>query len=594
MPVLTSPIAAQLRAESPGPIVARGTAPKDNARAKKLLQRWGELKTLRSPWEYYWQEVNDLVRPNTQAFQQSYTQGAPRTRKIFEGTAMLACAECAAGIQGMTCNAQERWFNVTAYDKQLVEDDDALLWMEIVSDIIYMHLSFPKSGFNTSISEVLQDEVAYGTGCIYSYWKDEAGQMRFRTFPLASCYIAEDEDGNVDTLFRTEKFTCRQAEQKWGEGNLPKRIYEQCKEKPDTTFTFMHCVYPRTDRNPGLPDNMNMAWVSEWMWIGDSPNQTGAVISQTSADGEPVIVEEGGYNEFCYQVPRWKKISGETYGRSPAQDAMPDIKTIQSMTRITLIAAEKVIDPPILIPDDGFVSPFKTVPGSLIKYEASLANGDIRNMVVPLETRGNIGIGTDLIERYSDRIERAFHVDQFRAARKKERQSVPEIQDDRGQQMQMLAPILARQEPELFGPLVMRVWRCLKRAGQIPPAPRSMLGAQLHLEFTSQAARAQMFGKAAVIPQFLQALTPLAQVNQAVMDVIDTDESARQLAEAMDITRKVIRSKRDIGQIRQKRQQDQDAQQAAANGAQMASAAKDLATAKATGEGVAPGQTAPQ
>jgi hypothetical protein len=550
----------------------------NKALAKELVARWRELKTIRTPWEYYWQEVNDLVRPNTQAFQQSFTQGAPRTRKVYDGTAMLDACESAAGIQGLLCNPAERWFNTMTWDKQLIEDDDALMWLEIVSDLMYMHMSLPMAAFNPSMSETLTDEISYGTGCLYSEWVDALGQMRFRTFPLASIYIAEDPYDRVDTVFRTFSYTARQAFKVWGD-KTPVLIKKMASEKPESKFNFLHCVFPREERNPRLPNNLNMKYASFWVWLGTGPDTSGSVNSYILEQGDPVNINEGGYSTFPYQVPRFQKIAGETYGRSPAQTVMPDIKTLQTMARTILVAAEKIIDPPILIPDDGFVSPFKTVPGSIIKYEASLG-GDIRNLVVPLETRGNIGIGTDLMDKYTDRIDRAFFIDLFRATRKKERQSVPEVQDDRSQQMNLLAPILGRHEPELMGPLLHRVFDCVRQAGILPRAPAILRGKALRFEFTSQAARAQTFGKASVIPQLIQALTPLAQINQGVMDVLDTDEAARQLADALDVTRKVIRSKRDIATIRQQRKQQQDQTNAATNGAQMAAAAKDLASAK--------------
>lgn len=575
------------RTTTPSDPALKTALPKDNSLAKRLVARWKELKAIRMPYEYYWQEVNDLVRPNTQAFQQSFTQGAPRTRKIYDGTAMLAASEAAAGIQGLTCNPSERWFNVSAWNKELIEDDDSLLWMEIVSDLIYMQMSFPNAGFNPSITEVLTDCMGYGTGILYSEFVEEIKQMRYQTYPLASCYVSENAYKKIDTLFRVEQYTARQAVELWPD-NCPAKIVEMAEKKPESTYTFLHIVMPRKTRNPNALDKLNMKFASYWMWIGGPPNQSGSV-SGYAPDGEPEIITEGGYNTFPYQVPRFIRITGETYGRSPAQNVMPDIKTLQTMTRVVLVAAEKIIDPPILIPDDGFVSPFKTVPGSIIKYEASVG-GDIRNQVVPLETRGNIGIGTDMMDRYTDRIERAFFIDLFRAQRKKERQSVPEVQDDRGQQMNLLAPIISRFEPEMFGPLVHRTWDCLKRSGMIPKAPRLMRGAKLKLEFTSQAARAQSFGRAMVIPQLLQALTPLAQIDPSVMDVIDTDESARQLADALDVTRKIIRTKRNIGAIRARRQQQQQQTQAAQNGLAMSQAANQLAQAKQTAQTPPPQQ----
>jgi hypothetical protein len=65
----------------------------------------------------------------------------------------------------------------------------------------------------------------------------------------------------------------------------------------------------------------------------------------------------------------------------------------------------------------------------------------------------------DMIRMYRDTINRSFFVDQIIRQEKKERQSVTEIQDTRGQMLNQLAPLINRMESEYIGP-EMRLSRC--------------------------------------------------------------------------------------------------------------------------------------
>jgi hypothetical protein len=93
---------------------------------------------------------------------------------------------------------------------------------------------------------------------------------------------------------------------------------------------------------------------------------------------ESVYYEEGsldelsvsGFKEFPFVVPRYLKASHEIYGRSPAMTALPDVKMLNEMAKTTIKAAQKQVDPPLLVPDDGFILPVRTVPGGLNFYRS--------------------------------------------------------------------------------------------------------------------------------------------------------------------------------------------------------------------------------
>jgi hypothetical protein len=77
-----------------------------------------------------------------------------------------------------------------------------------------------------------------------------------------------------------------------------------------------------------------------------------------------------GYDDFPFMVPRFVKDSVSIYGRSPAMTALPDVKMLNKMSETTIRAAQKQVDPPLMAPDDGFMLPIRTTPGSLNFYRA--------------------------------------------------------------------------------------------------------------------------------------------------------------------------------------------------------------------------------
>ena len=541
---------------------------------------WAERQTFQTQW----QEVVDLVRPNAKYFMRDGYQGDRRTLRIYDATAVLACGELAGGLQSYLVNPSERWFNYVVKDPKgtssdtLMQDDDVLLWLEIVSDIIYTYYSFPRTAFNPTINELFGDLAAFGTSGMYQDWDYDTEQLRFRTIPLADMFIDENGHGMVDTIYRCVFYTYRRAKQVFGEDLPAKLIKDGEKEGMDgrKKYKFLHVVEPNEsyDRRQlmtqptGKGKVSNMPYKSVWVWLegGD----------QVTPSGSPCIIgdREKGFRTNPYVTPRWQKVPNEVYGRSPAIDLLPTIKMLNASSRVLIGASEKVIDPPILVPDDNFLGPIRTLPGALIKYDSTTPN--IRDRVVPLETKANIPVGREFIKDLQDVIDRGFHLDYLRAERKKERQSVQEIHDDRDEMLRLLAPILGRQEAELLGQTLSRTYNILNMEGKIPPCPHKIRHMRVFPEYVSPAARAQSGSRALEIGQFMQDILPYTQLDPNIADIVDTDEAARQIAIARDITRRVIRNKRDIDKIRKQRQAQQQMQQMAQVGEQASSAIKNL------------------
>lgn len=542
----------------------------EDAQFDLLAKRFEVMQSARAPWHQHWQDIRYLVNPDATDFNRSGYQGDRRTEFIFDGTAPWALEQLASGLHSFLTSPNDRWFNLNVENYDFMSDDQALLWLESVADILYTEYSKSVANLNDSLHEGYQELGSFGTAVIHQYYNLKKDCLTFRAYPLAHCYCSENSDGMVDTLYRESMMSTRQIEQEF-----PKHTAEKIKKEKnqDKEWTVVHAVFPRSDRNMMKYNQKNKKFASFYF-----------------CKEAKAILSESGFDMFPYHVPRWLKRAGEVYGRSPAMNCLPDIKLVNAMEKVGLKAVQKIVDPPLLVPNEGFMLPISTVPGGLIYYEAGLGDNQ---MIKPLETKGRVDIGEEKLKQKRDHIMRCFYADWIEREKKKERQTTTEIMDDRSEMLQLMAPILGRLQTELLGPMLALSYSLMQANNRIPLSPSSLQRKKLKIEYVSPAARAQYASKAASIRNFTQELIPLAQISPEIMDNIDPDAYAQEMAKIQDVSRKILRPAKDVAAIRQQRNQMQQAQQLAQAAQPAAQAVKDLATARASGGmGAMPGMEA--
>lgn len=528
----------------------------------QLNNRFERLRSDRHRWENHWQEIRELVNPDAMDFTRASTGGEKRTEQIFDGTAPWALEQLASGLQSFLTSPSDRWFTLCVKDYPDYEaEPEILAWLEMVSDAIFQIYSDPRVNFPDSIHESYQDLGSFGTSVLYQDWDENDGHVTFKSFSLADCYILENSKGMVDTLYRKVNWSLRQIKQEFGEEVLNQKMKDE--KDQDKMYEPVHAVFPRMDRVPGKMNKQNKKFGSYWF-----------------LPSEKLVLRESGFSEFPYHCPRWTKRAGEVYGRSPAMTCLPDIKLLNAMEKVMIKSAQKLADPPLLVPSDGFTLPIKTAPSSLIFFEAGLAQQD---MLKPLETRARPEIAEEKMAQKRQHILRSFYADWITREKKRERQSATEIMDDREEMLQLMAPILGRLQTELLGPLIARTYNFLKEKRKLPPTPILLQRRSLYVGYKSPAAKAQLATKGVAIRRFTQELIPLAQIDPTIMDVLHPDKYAAELAVYMDVSRKILRTPEELEELRDKREKAQQMQQLTEVAGPASQAIKNIADAKEKG-----------
>lgn len=522
------------------------------------IDRLGKLKQIRSPWENTWQDCTDFVNPRRGDFNAQRSQG-DRTRfdKVYDSTAPLANEQLAAGLHGYLTAPSETWFTLILEKMREEEDEQTQMWLQGVVDMMFREVFHsPNSNFGSMIHELYLDLGSYGTGVLYV--EDKPGRpINFRTYHLAECYIAENAEGAVDTLYRQYKHSGRQLVQMYKD-KLPEKFIENVYKDPHKEYTCIHAVEPRDTFNPDSKLAKNMPWMSAYI-----------------LEEEKLVLNVGGFNEFPYMVPRWTKTAGEVYGRSPAMTAMPDIKMINEMSKTVIKAAQKATDPPLLVPDDGFMLPLRTIPGGLNYYRSGT-----QDKVMPLIEGVRPDIGLEFIDSRRTHVLKTFHVD-WMQMREGPSMTATEVLQRQEERMRLMGPMVGRLQFELLGPMIDRVFNIMARRKMLPPPPPAIEGRNMRIDYVSPVARAQKTQQLFSFTRLLEALVPLGNIKPEVFDNIDADGTVRWAAKLLDAPLETLLSVEKLQAMRQQRSDQQAEMAEVARGREMAATAKDAANAAA-------------
>lgn len=528
-------------------------------RSDFLISRFDRLKADRQVFESHWQEVTKYVLPMKDDVTKKSAPGEKHGLMILDNTAIQSNELLAGFLHGFLTNPSEKWFEYTTGDQKLDEDDDVRLYLQQCENRTMNVLI--NSNFQTEVHEMYLDLGSVGTAPM-SIEEDDKMVVRFTSRPVAQCVIDEDHRGEIDTVIREWNPSVREIHGLFGDEALDERMQKELVDCPEKTYCILHGIFPVDDyRRRKLKPKKALPFISLYVM----------------REGKRVL-REGGFNEFPWVSPRWSKLSGEKYGRSPGMIALPEAKLINKMAETVIKGAQKVVDPPLQLPSDGFILPINTKPGGLVfKMGGTGAGDDIK----PILNDARIDFGNEVMEGVRKRIRDAFYQNELMLSNNLPQQTATEVQARMDQKNRFLGPLLGRQQNEFLRPLIDRVFAIMLRRRLFDEPPQKLSGRRIDVRYSSAIAQVQRANTAAAIQRTVAAAAPFMQMDPTVADLFDGEEAVREIARVMGSPQRIIRKREDIEGIRQARQQAQQQQAQVAQGAAVADINMKDAKAKA-------------
>lgn len=518
--------------------------------AKVLKSNLSRLQELRSTWESHWQECASYMQPRKAEINVERQRGDKRNIQIFDSTAIHALELLSASLHGTLTSSANRWFALRFKEDVLNSSDEAKEWLE--DSVNKMYDAFGRSNFQQEIFETYNDLICFGTSGLMIE-EDQEDVIRFSARHIKEIFIQENKKGIIDTIYRRFKLPAQAAVDKFGLENLSKEYQNTFQKKPFEEVEIVHVVRPRTIYNRSKLDKKNMPFQSIYFEYGSGH-----------------IISIGGFRENPYVVPRYLKASTEVYGRSPAMNALPDVKVLNKMVETSLKAAAKQVDPPLLIPDDGMIAPIRMSAGSLNYYRSGS-----RDKIEPLNIGQNTSVTLNAENQRRDAIAKVFHVDQLLVTENRN-MTATEVLQRNEEKMRILGPVLGRLQSELLEPMILRVFNIMLRNKMFTEAPQVLANQEIKIEFVSPMALAQ---KSQELQSLMRGLELFAQIGQVapVQDYIDENGLVKEIIKILGLPAKMIKSDSQVAQLREERQMQQQQQMQMAQAMQESEVARNAA-----------------
>jgi len=507
------------------------------SRARKILDLHKEMKNCpsRGNWENLWHECMYFSLPNKDRVYdwKSGVNGEDKYGKLYDSSAAHFNELLASAFHGMLTNPATFWFGLTPSDREMAKIPAVRDYLQRL--VRKIHGILDNSNFHTEIHELYLDLGSPATG-VFLIDEDDEDVVRFRAEPIFKYYLKENFKGEVDTVSCEMQLTVRQMIQKFGEKNLPKEIKNDLQNVMEEKFLVVQMIMPRKEAKRSNLGPKNRPIASYY------------VVHEYEH-----IVKESGFSKWPMATPRFMKSAGEVYGRSPSMKALPDIKMINAMMQTVIRAGQKVVDPPLMVPDDGILGRINTTPGGLNPYRSGT-----KDLIIPLETKGNPGIGLDMASDVRERIKQAFYIDQLQL-REGPQMTATEVNQRTEEHLRLLGPILGRLHHELLKPTIARIIDIMKKKNLLPGGiPPELQDIDVEVHFTSQIAKAQRMGEAQGLNTFMSLMANMMQIDPSVYDMVDPEGLVRLNAEIYGVSEEIFRKPEEVEALREQRAQEEE------------------------------------
>lgn len=499
---------------------------------KAVKKRFDRLWAKDGNWRSTWQELADYVLPRISNIIAKTTPGEKLTTKLYDSEAVKANNDLASALAGSMTSPVIRWFSLVARDARVNDMYDVRLWLDEVETALYFAIQ--QSNFSSQIAEFFTLLPCFGTAGMQIEEKQGTKPgfrgLQFKTLSPGSYVIAEDAEGNVNTVITKFELSLSAAASVFGAENLSEKLRDKLAADSDQMVTFLHAVYPDDNPDPRVGKTVKSCYVEY--------------------DTQHAVAEDGFF-EFPYIVVRWAKDGSEVWGRGPGFIALPDIKTLNTAVRLRLKSWAKQVDPPMMMLDDGVIGQPRSTPGALNIVRA-------KDALTPMENGARVDFAIQQEDRLSMKIRNVFYADRVNLPTK-QYMTAYEVQALREQMQTLLGPTTPRIEYEGLSRILARVFGIMLRAGAIPPPPAAILqlGTPVDIRYEGPLARAQRGGDTVAIQTVLQTTAPILQLDPSVADNFDFDEIVRQVGRTAGIPAKVLRDADQVAQIRQSRAEAQ-------------------------------------
>lgn len=486
------------------------------------MRLYDEMKNERATWLPVWKDLSAYLAP-TRGFFDGQTPNHGRRvdhKTLLDSDPCLAVEVLCAGMMSGLTSPSRGWFDLSLSPEELMELPGAREWVFDVKK--RLEDVFAKSNIYGVLHGFYQEIAVFGTAAFLLEEDREKG-VRCRPFTIGEYCLGTDANGRVNRFGREFFMTAAQLKETFGLQALPPAVRRACESgQTGSWHKVFHLILPNPSYDPAKQDNRRMPFTSVHFM-----------------EGGPIL-RQSGYREFPVIAARWEvKNASDSYGRGPGWKCLGDVKMLQKMQKTKLVALDKSTNPPMMV-STGVQGEVNLLPGGITRY-----NGTTDAAVKPAYlVQPDLNALEASIAQVRSSIRAQFFADVFLSlsGQNYANMTAAEVAERRQEKMLVLGPVLERLKNELLDPLIDRAFNLLARQGLLPPAPQSVQGLEMKVEYVSMIAQAQKAAGLSALTQGLAYAANVAAARPEVLERVDYECALEEGLKALGVAPALLKS----------------------------------------------------
>lgn len=501
---------------------------------EKISKRLGAAKNNKKNWESHLDECYDYALPERSVVTKKARGSKVRT-KIFDDTAVEALEDYANRMSSQLVPAGSNWMKLASgSDIPKEQKDEVNIFLEESTETTFSHIH--SSNFQSQVSEAFLD-LGVSTGCLLVEPGDGIqSSLNFRSIPLPELICEKSSRGIIETVWREFKVPVKDIKENWPAAKLTATLEQTLQDKPETEIDLVEGIVKVKD--------------GEYQSVLMYPKEKDFLYN--------FLMD---YNP--YVVFRESTMPGETYGRGRVMKQLNNIKTLNAMMEDYLKGLSVQANPMFTATDDGIINPstIRIKPGAIIPVGSNdNANPTLRS----LQVSSNPQLLEFAVRGLQDTIRKSFLSKPFGNIEDTPVRSATEMSMRNAELASASLASSSRIQSELLERIVSNCVNILKKAGKLPDF--RVNGREVKIKFVNPATRQQDESTLAAYSRFIeiaQAFPP-----EMIMQNIKVDMIPEEIAQALGLPNKVVRTASEKMQIQQQQQMAAQQQMAMEQGGQ--------------------------
>lgn len=517
---------------------------------ENTLAVYHKLKQDKTAQLTLWQEIQDFMYPNGEQLTR-YTRANNNRRQIFDDTGERSLDVFAKNLSAIMANPANKFIGFQPEDIKLLDDREVQLFCDDAQRKVLAVFNNPRNRFYDNFYSTVKIIGALGTGSLFIDSDDE-DVAKFRSVGPKNIDFTEDFAGNVENVYFEKEFTVDQIKSKgWKMPPLAEKL------KGDEKVKVLRCIKKNQNYDIKSIKPEDRKYKSEYYLLDYN-----------------YLLDTKFFNTLPTPVGRWDRLDGEKWGDSPARVALANVKLCNVTDKFMTVAMEKILSPQIIVSSESKFGKLNTSTGTVLSVRGSVNDGYRQEAFA-----GDPRAPMEWLLYKQQAIRSAFYIDIFQTA-ETQTMTATEATIRNQEKIKLIAPNVARLQSDLLGPAAERVLSILIEQGKIE-VPAKLKGQEIKVVYLSPMVQAQKANDAANIMQYVQDLMVIAQIKPEVLDRFDEDKAADELADIRGIPERLLKSDKEIEQVRAAKAQAMQMQQALSMAQQAGEAGQALQASEA-------------